>query len=60
MPAFLPALMTSFPAIWGTGVPLFFRATAKVSMSSSMTLGRPPWLPLAAAAAWPSRVFSRM
>src|SRR5271166_702295 len=29
-------------------------------MSSSMTLGRPPWLPLAAAACWPSRGFSRM
>src|ERR1022692_218008 len=28
--------------------------------SSSMTFGRPPWLPLAAAMAGPSRVFSRM
>ncbi|WP_374119498.1 ricin-type beta-trefoil lectin domain protein [Streptomyces sp. RKAG290] len=29
-------------------------------LSSSMTFGRPPWLPLAAAVTWPSRVFSRM
>ncbi|MEV0352348.1 hypothetical protein AB0H88_41890 [Nonomuraea sp. NPDC050680] len=44
----------------GTGTPLSFSARAKVSMSSSMTFGRPPWLPLAAAVTWPSRVFSRM
>ena len=44
----------------GTGTPLSFSATAKVSMSSSMTFGRPPWLPLDAAMTWPSRVFSRM
>src|SRR6266852_9409991 len=51
--------MLSFFAISGIGVPLSLRARANRSMSSSMTLGRPPWLPLAAAACWPSRVFSR-
>ncbi|MER5624130.1 hypothetical protein ACIBF6_27175 [Streptosporangium amethystogenes] len=60
MPAFFPVLMVSFFAISGTGTPLSFSATAKVSMSSSMTFGRPPWLPLEAAMTWPSRVFSRM
>jgi len=45
----LPVLIVSFFAMSGTGTPLFFSATAKVSMSSSMTLGRPPWWPSAAA-----------
>jgi hypothetical protein len=50
LPAFLPVLMLSFFAIAGIGAPLSLRARANRSMSSSMTLGRPPWLPLAAAA----------
>jgi len=45
----LPVVMVSFVAICGIGVPWSLRARAKISMSSSMTLGRPPWLP------WPRR-----
>ncbi|MFD7776464.1 hypothetical protein, partial [Streptomyces sp. NPDC059753] len=56
MPAFFPTLMVSYFAISGTGTPLSLSATAKVSMSSSMTLDRPPWLPLDAAMTWTSRV----
>ncbi|MFF8028663.1 hypothetical protein ACFZDJ_47865 [Streptomyces sp. NPDC007896] len=41
--------MTSFFAISGTGTSVYFSATAKVSMSSSMVFGRPPSLP------WPLR-----
>ena len=54
LPAFLPDLMVSLRAISGMGTPFSRRAAAKVSMSSSMTFERPPWLPLAAAACWPS------
>jgi hypothetical protein len=60
LPAFFPVLMVTFLAISGMGMPRSLSARAKTSMSSSMTLGRPPWLPRAAAVCWPSRVFSRM
>ncbi|MFD4626117.1 hypothetical protein [Streptomyces sp. NPDC058475] len=40
LPVFFVVLMTSFFAMSGTGTPLSLRATAKVSMSSSMTFGR--------------------
>jgi hypothetical protein len=42
LPAFLPDLIVSLPAISGMGTPLSRGAAAKVSMSSSMTFGRPP------------------
>jgi hypothetical protein len=41
-------LIVSFFAISGTGTPLSLSARANSSMSSSMTFGRPPWLPLVA------------
>lgn len=60
LPAFFPTLRVSSFAMSGTGTALSLSAMAKVSMSSSMALGHPPWLHLAAAVTWPSRVFSRM
>ncbi|MBB4781603.1 hypothetical protein [Streptomyces rapamycinicus] len=55
MPAFFPVLIVSLFAMSSTGTPLFFSAMAKVSMSPSMTFGRPPWLPFASAVTCPSR-----
>ncbi|WP_435889259.1 hypothetical protein [Streptosporangium canum] len=60
LPAFFPVVMVSLAAISGTGTPWARSVRAKVSMSSSITLGRPPWWPREAAICCPSRGLSRM
>jgi len=46
----LPFWIFNFCAMSGDGCALVTQSRAMMAMSGSMTFGRPPWLPLAAAA----------